>query len=392
MKKLLIALLILLMPSGIFAQQNTNDSVSLIQSIRVEKAKPEKKSGKWVAGKGEPSSVQTYDGAGNLVESTVYQENGDIFVKYVAKYDAGVGKAEETYTDAKGAIRLKTIYQYDANKRLIGKLYFGAKGAPVGEATVRYKDGRISEVINYDTKGIVTSRHVYIYREKTVELLNYVPTGFKDGQFMTFDEQGRLTELLTYQTDISTGTRWAYHYDEKGNMVEEILHLGGATVQWNYSYEFDAQGNWVTQFITPVSYKPGKDEVKPIDVTKRTISYGAATQPKSAPSASVARSILNDETNSLIQGHVLKRDITKFSNAILITNGQFTAPVIINESGKVIAAIPYGEIESVGMRTTGEGVKEALVNSFKDWKFEPSVRGGAPLSVTTIINLNVYTR
>lgn len=392
MKKFLITLLILLPSSGVFAQQSTSESLSLIQSIRVEKAKPEKKSGKWIAGKGAPSSVQTFDGAGNLVESTVYQENGDIFVKYTAKYEAGGAKAEETYTNAKGDIRLKTVYQYDASKRLIGKLYFGAKGAPVGEATVRYKDGKISEVIEYDTKGIVTGRHVYIYREKTVERLNYVPTGFKDGQFMTFDEQGRLTELLTYLIDISNGTRWAYHYDEKGNIVEEILHLGGATVQWNYSYEYDAQGNWVTQFITPVSYKPGKDEVKPIDVTSRMISYGAASQPKPVPSTSVARSILNDETNSLIQGHALKRDITKFSNAILITNGQLTSPVIINESGKIIAAIPYGDIESVGMRTTGVGIRDALVNSFKDWKFEPSVRGGVPLSVTTTIEINVYTR
>lgn len=390
MKKLLITLLILLMPSGVFAQQSA--SASLIQSIRVEKAKPEKKSGQWIAGKAAPSSVQSFDGAGNLIESTVYQENGDVFVKYVAKYDAGGGKTEETYTDAKGKIRLKTVYQYDASKRLIGKLYLGAKGAPVGEATVRYKDGRISEVIDYNTKGVVTGRHVYLYKEKTVERLNYVATGFKDGQLMTFDEQGRLMELLTYQTDISSGMRWAYHYDEKGNLIEEVVHVGGASVNWNYSYEYDAQGNWVAQVITPLPDKPEKEEPKPIDITKRTIGYGAASQPKPSLSSSVARTILSDETNSVIKGLSLARDITRLVDMAIFSAGRLYAPVIINESGRVIAVIPYGELGSVAGGSTGAKVKEALVDSLKEWRFEPTVRGGVPQSIIKIETVGFNVR
>jgi antitoxin component YwqK of YwqJK toxin-antitoxin module len=392
MKKLLITLLILLIPSGVFAQQSASERASLIQSIHVEKAKPEKKFGKWIAGKAAPSSVQTFDGAGNLIESTVYQESGDTFVKYVAKYDAGGGKTEETYTDAKGKIRLKTVYQYDASKRLIGKLYLGAKGAPVGEATVRYKDGRISEVIDYNTKSVVTGRHVYLYKEKTVERLNYAPTGFKNGQLMTFDEQGRLLELLTYQTDISSGIRWAYHYDEKGNLVEEVVHVGGTPVKWNYLYEYDAQGNWVAQVITPVPDKPEKDEPKPIDITKRIIGYGTASQPKSSPSASVAQSILSDETNSIIQGLSIARGITRLVDMAIFTAGQLYAPVIINESGRVIAAIPYGELGSVARSSTGAKVKEALVDSLKEWRFEPTVRGGVPQSIIKIETIGFNVR
>ncbi|MBV9209724.1 MAG: hypothetical protein JOZ52_03790, partial [Acidobacteria bacterium] len=304
-------------------------------------------------------------------------------------------KAEETYTDAKGAIRLKTVYQYDGSKRLIGKVFFGAKGEPTGEASVRYKDGKISEVINYDTKGGTTGRHVYVYKDNTVELLNYTLSGLAGRQLMTFDEQGRLTELLGYQTDISSDMRWVYHYDGKGDIVEEVVYAGGVPFKWSYEYEYDAQGNWLTQFITPVPDKPGKEKPKPVDVTRRIIGYGTASQPKTPASLSVARSVLNEETNSVLKGLISSRDISRLLDELFYTpsggspipKGSLSASVIINESGKVIAAVA-GEPGTFVMRVSGKNIKDAVILSVKSWRFDPTVRGGVPQSMTKLVDIS----
>lgn len=394
MRKFLIVFLIAINSASAFPQQGKVDSAS-IQSKRVEKLKPEMKSGTWVAGKIAPSSTQTYDNADNLVESIVYKGDGDLYVKYAAKFnDAGI-KVEDTYFDAKGAVWRKTIYQYDANKKLIGKLYFDSKNSAFGETAIRYKAGRINERITYDTMGVVKSKTVYTYYdgERKLERRRYGFAGFTGSETLIFDERGRLKEINSSEQDASEGDRSLYQYDNDGYVTERVLSIGIDTVTLRYSYEFDSHGKWVKRIISLVSNGSNEPNPKPIDITKRTFSYGAqAGKEKPSTTWSLAQYVAEEVAESVWNGYILKRDAptSKLSNKRL--RGQAKVFVLVNEVGKVILAIPYGRLTETVVKVSTDKVRNIIENTIKDWEYAPSVLDGQPLLVTAIVNFNFGLR
>jgi antitoxin component YwqK of YwqJK toxin-antitoxin module len=394
MKRTLVVLLAALTTASAVAQQNKADT-AMVQSIRVEKGKPEKKSGKWIAGRFVPSSVQAYDNAGNLVGSIVYMDSADIYVKYAAKYSDAERKLEDIYFNSKGAIQRRTVYQYDASRRLIGKVYFDSTNASVGESTVHYKAGRINELVDYDTKGTVIARTVYTYYvdERKVEKRHYGLAGFSGGEILAFDEQGRLKESNSYELDVAAGNRSLYQYDKDGNITELALNIGEETVTWRYSYDFDAHGNWVTQTITPMSERPSAPNPKPIDITKRTILYGVGDdKPKRSTAWSLAQYVASDVAEFVLNGPVLKRNVPSSLLSSLRLNGQAKVFVLINEFGRVILAIPYGRLHATVATISANNVRNILENTIKDWKYMPTVLDGESHPVTGIINFNFSGR
>lgn len=387
-------LLYALTPVSVSSQQNKDDAISIL-SIRVDKAKPEIKSGKWVAGKTAASSVQTFDGRGNRVESIVYNEGGNIYLKYSAKYDAADLKTEDVYFDEKGVVRRKTIYQYDASKKLIGMLYFDSKDTAKWEAAVRYKAGRIDELITYGLMGVVKGRTVYTYHDdsRKLEARHYDYAGFSGGEIKTFDDNGLIKENISYDLEESDGSRTLYKHDKNGYVTEMVLHIGGGSVTWKYTYEFDAHGQWVTRIITPTNDGANGTNAQPIDITHRTITYGARKgKPESSKSQSPAQLVESDMYNSMMYGYLRKRNIqsSKFSEFHL--KGQAKVFVMINELGKIILTIPFGRITSSAEKVSAEKVKEIMGDMIKDWKYTPATLDGEPIMVTGQVNLNFRSR
>jgi YD repeat-containing protein len=382
MKILLTILLLALASAGAQAQESKQET-ALIQSIRFEKAKLEKKSGKWLDGKRTLSSIQTFDDAGRLVESVIHKDGGDLYVKYAARFDTNGLKSEETYYDAKGAVLEKTVYQYDGSRKLIGKLHFGAGGKSAGESSVLYKNGRISEVIRYSGKTSAPGRRVYTYQdsEHKVEIRRYSATGFIGGEIMGFDGQGLLRESITYKLDAADGDRWVYQYDKEGNLIEETLSIAGqGAIRWRHAYELDAQGRWVKQTISLVTTeKSGETILKPVESNHRIISYRAeAGHATKRPNQNLAEAIASNVTETVLAGSLLNTGAFMLPFRGRLT-GQIEIFLIINELGKVTMVVPHGHLTGEGAGDA-ERLRDVLEDIAKDWKFGPTVKGGLPIS------------
>jgi len=128
------------------------------------------------------NQLDTYDGAGILIRSKVFDtagnltednhyENGTLSVRSVGSYDSYGNKLEESHYRADGSLLsnnlmnpAKSIYSYDSNGRLSQEILYAADGSVSWRINYAYDSkGNLSEQWQYRLGGFLTSHRTYAY-------------------------------------------------------------------------------------------------------------------------------------------------------------------------------------------------------------------------------------
>lgn len=197
----------------------------------------------------------TYDGAGGLLWSHVYQYDDRGRMSGVTSYNAAgeqTGHVDVLYdTDGReiqsyswmrstgegGGTVDPVIYRYDAAGRLEREeLYFGGDEMDFYVVNRYDRAGRKIRSDSYDPDGTLMSYLLYEYDDsgKMARREGYAPDGtLGDYSVWAYDAEGKTTEYISYYADGEENARTTYTYDEAGNMIKmEERDAWGATVTY----------------------------------------------------------------------------------------------------------------------------------------------------------------
>ena len=203
----------------------------------------------------------TYDEAGNLAWSHVYQYDEQRRLSGVTSYNSAgtqTGFVEVLYDadgnqiqayswmegtdEASGAVE-PTIYRYDALGRVEQEdLYINGEL----ECTIIDQYDEKNQVIRSDTynpDGTLMSYSLYTYDDsgKKIRSESYSSNGVLEShEEWTYDAAGRETVYASYQADGEGLFRSTYTYDAEGKVIQEEMWDGTATTITYFQYESEA--------------------------------------------------------------------------------------------------------------------------------------------------------
>ena len=377
-----IAICLLLFGSALSARAQEDEPTPPgppIKSIRTERAAFQN----GVEGARRPESDAAYDAYGNVVESTVYNENGSVYAKYAAKYAADGGLTEETYTDAKGEVGAHYLVHVDLPARRLEVVNMKPKGGN-DTRTVSTLDaaGDVVEETTLDKNDKPTGRTI-IKRNaqgQRLETLSYDAKDRLRSRTIYTHSAGRLSETVTYDGEGNVIGRFVYRYDAKGNRAEETFYNVGGASQWRYAYVYDAQGNWVTKSVTRLVKKNDQLVHEPSETVYRTITYDPSATPvegqRRRPPA------YNSAAHGGLPVMALKRIEPTYPEAAKRQriSGQVKVQILVDEQGHVISAraLPAGDPH----------LKQAAESAAWFWTFTPPLHGGLPTRSLGAVDFN----
>jgi hypothetical protein len=221
---------------------------------------------------------KTYDADGSLRESKIAVKGS---VQRVDKYAYEGGRQTEVLTyDSKGVLRQKTTKAYDAIGNVVSETYFD----PVMP--------RAKTVFRYDENGNVSEATFFLNDGKKA----IAPIGPCLGAHRVtyqYDSNKRVVASSAFEEDGKEKKSWAYKYDERGNYLVYSIKSAYSVTRITYSHEYDSKGNWTKRtsvsenddgFLeqmlkatgkkaTPEELKTMKDRAKITHVTIREITY-----------------------------------------------------------------------------------------------------------------------
>ena len=184
----------------------------------------------------------TYDEAGDLLWSHVYQYDNQGRLSGVTSYNAAgeqTGFVEVLYdADGRqiqsyswisssgegGGTVDPVIYHYDAAGKLEREeLYFGGDEMDLYVVYQYDQAGREIRSDSYDPGGTLMSYLLYEYDEsgKTTQRENYAPDGtLENYSVWVYDTEGKMTEYITYRANGEEEARTTYTYDKSGNLIQ----------------------------------------------------------------------------------------------------------------------------------------------------------------------------
>ena len=119
------------------------------------------------------------------------------------------------------------------------------EGLPTGKTVYTYDDqGRLDEMISYDSDGSSLGTTAYIYDDKGLltKTISYSRDGSPYCQTpYEYDAQGRLTAQL-----YGCANKIAYLYDPRGNLTEEIFYSPSSSIHLRLVHAYDARGHRIS--------------------------------------------------------------------------------------------------------------------------------------------------
>jgi TonB family protein len=363
------------------AQSDESRVTPGIKSVRTERADFQN----GVEGARRLVSEATYDADGDIVESTVYDEKGTLYAKYVARYGADGGLLEETYTEAKGEVGAHYLVHADLTAKRLEVVNTKPQGGNAAKVVSTLDDaGDVIEETTFD-KTDKPVRRVTIKRNaqgQRLEALHYDAKNQLSSREVNNYSAGRLSESLTYDGAGNVVERHLYRYDAKGNVVEETFYNVGGASQWRYAYVYDAQGNWVTKSMTRLVKKNEQLVHEPSEILFRTITYETSAMP--AQSKPRPLPVYNSAARSSFQGMAVKRTEPVYPDLArrLRVSGEVKVQVVVDEQGRVLSskALPAGDPH----------LKPAAEAAAWYWTFSPTLRSGLPTRVIGTLTFNFH--
>jgi hypothetical protein len=229
----------------------------------------------------------TYDKIGNETERIVYDDYGFLVGKEVRTFNASANLIQTVLSDPKNAVLEKQTYSYE-NNRLIQILSFDDKGSVYLKQLHTYDaKGRLTEevyylgdkaagktVYQYDAKGNISEVAFYL-ADGTKAIAPIGPCLSAHKKSYSYNETGKITGVIAYETDGKLKQSWQYTYDSKGNLAEDIRESVYSRKKFLYTYEYDSNANWIKQ-TAAISDLSKSGDVKPDErktVILREITY-----------------------------------------------------------------------------------------------------------------------
>jgi hypothetical protein len=266
--------LIAFIVQGVCAQVATDSQVERLQgrvkTMQVEAANLKGTPGKWQESGRGIAKTFAWDQKGFQTEQVWFgsrpnMPHSDPLIKIVTTYNASRKvQTEKSYDVYKPdpANRLPSFVILDVNGKPVKPSApppkpKAADGAVINQVVYKFdRKGNLEEKLHYDgvmSKGKLSFKHRY-----------------------SWDEQGRLQEEASSDSDGKLTEKYIYKYDSQGNELEQFRYdeKGQNVSRETYSeYKFDAQGNWI-QRVKQMDYVTAYGQrIKTAVITYRIITY-----------------------------------------------------------------------------------------------------------------------
>ncbi|MCW3124330.1 MAG: hypothetical protein JWQ38_3822 [Flavipsychrobacter sp.] len=244
----------------------------------------------------EDSSFYKVDAKGSRVDWYTYKGNGTLSSHTISEYNLKGDLVElSEYTGDK--LKSKTTYVYDGQGNQIAETGFDDKGKVKWREEFKYntKTGQMNEVYDFDANDAMTGRFTYRYDTRgnmAEETEFYSDTSIRNKKTTTkydldgnpreinhFNYNGRLVNQIkvdqmglhftevSYNDDASLQSVISKKYDDKANQVFEdrFYTKDSSRIKIEYKLEYDTHGNWTKNTTS-------KNGV-PVQMTERKIEY-----------------------------------------------------------------------------------------------------------------------
>jgi len=185
----------------------------------------------------EQNETLTFNAKGQLISSTIYNEDGSIFEKRLFQ---GKHKLLEYQQYLNGVLFFKTNYTWDNNDNTI--------------------------IVKRNAQGVIQDKTIQVFRNGLlVEKRNYSPgeTQLTQRVEYIYDEQGIKIEEKKYDRNENLQNISKFMYDKKGKLTAETTSDNFGTFSHETQYTYDKSGRLIaTRNFSSSLDKPDYEEVK----------------------------------------------------------------------------------------------------------------------------------
>lgn len=223
------------------------------------------------------SEAETYDQAGHLVEAIIDLAHGNTSTRYLFHHDQQGNLLEEVAMDPSGKLlyRKRFAYARDSEGRETASVAVSDDGELLYvEFSLYDRSGNVSEQLLIH--GNTAHRNLLDVLGRVIYSSQYNKGELSSELRHSYDERGRLKELISYNAEGATTGRTMNEYDGAGRRVRattEKFHAGKAG-KWITTYEYDGMGNWIKELTSeepPTSQETGSARTH--TVQERVIEY-----------------------------------------------------------------------------------------------------------------------
>lgn len=190
-----------------------------------------------------------YDSNGKLAEQICTNADNEIVWKMTTSYKDGL-KVDVSEYDAKGLLKDRTIFMYEDGK-LVDETSYDGEGALVWKTIYKYNAaGKTEFVYEYNNDGSLNEQKTYTYTD--AGLVDSITTydafsGKQSQEIFRYGTNNVLNEITTYNNAKLVTKRVLIKYDSNGNVIKvsdyDVAEKFGTTVNElvamsEYVYEY----------------------------------------------------------------------------------------------------------------------------------------------------------
>ena len=223
------------------------------------------------------SATETYDRAGRLIKAIIDIPYANTATYSLFRYDQNGHLQEELALDPNGRLmfRKQVVYARDSEGRDSASVMTSDDGGfQSAEFSLYDQRGHLWEQLwvnhsmAYKSLFDVFGRRIYSARYSKGELFSELKH--------QYDVQGRLREIVIYNTQGTVAGRVANDYDNMGRRVRATTETFGSDQQqkWVTTYEYDDMGNWIKELTAEQSSPSHKTTASAVPIVQeRLIQY-----------------------------------------------------------------------------------------------------------------------
>jgi hypothetical protein len=224
------------------------------------------------------TSTYRYNDAGKLIKIDSFFDDGALGSTETV-HDNGHTRVE-TVHNPDGSLKDKRTYFYE-RERKVKETLNDASGSVVFKVIYTYdNNGNLTQTISYKDDKSIDHKNVYAY-DKTgnrIEVTTYRSDNSIDNKVTyTYDEKRHKTKSVInkYKMDGSLDEKRVALYNETGYLTETSTYNADGLLQEKetHSYEFDSVGNWIKKTTLKWVIKDGKLSPETPHINKRIITY-----------------------------------------------------------------------------------------------------------------------
>jgi hypothetical protein len=192
-----------------------------------------------------------YDNAGNKIQETWFNEEGNLDSRITRKFsNNGFLMEMKKYDDTTAEYTDKYVYDVDPVGRPLKITHYDGGNALVESTTYIYDGyGNAIEEHNFDAKGKELRKTLCTYDSRHLVTARDIYNG--DGSMQskakfTYEYRGKLSGEQIFDNNGKLVEKNTYVYNDQGDKIEwtSFDRTGFVAYKYTYTYEYDANGNW----------------------------------------------------------------------------------------------------------------------------------------------------